>query len=76
VFSPPPGTGRKKMPPEGRVFRPSLVDCELCHGGDARKACTCILQDRCSDTNDSGHQCILGAGHSLRHVTAAGKYWT
>lgn len=38
--------------------------------------CTCAVQDRCSATDDRARQCILGAGHSLRHVTATGKHWT
>lgn len=49
--------------------------CARCVHGEDAAPCTCPVQDRCSATSDHGHQCILGAGHSLKHVTARGHYW-
>jgi len=75
VFSPPPGTSKRRKVTPAKAFAGPRSECELCVVGDARATCTCVVQDRCAERNDAGHQCMLGAGHSLRHVTAAGKHW-
>lgn len=69
-----PGVARRllrRLPP---VTSPD-GSCLRCVRGIDEAPCTCIVQDRCSATDDSGHQCSLGAGHTLQHVTAAGHYW-
>jgi hypothetical protein len=61
------GAGRgATIPTDGR--------CARCHHGEEAAPCTCPVQDRCS-SEDGGRQCIQGAGHSMRHVDAAGRYW-
>jgi hypothetical protein len=45
------------------------------HAGNLEARCTCPLADRCSDQDERGHQCVLGAGHKGRHATAAGQFW-
>lgn len=62
------GAGKgASIPTDGR--------CPLCHHGEEAAKCTCPVQDRCSAVTDNGHQCILGVGHTLKHVTARGHYW-
>lgn len=50
-------------------------ECVRCHAGEECAPCTCTVQDRCAELNAKGHQCALGAGHTLKHVTVAGVYW-
>lgn len=66
----------KKARAKPRAFEVRAGDCDGCKRGDGVVPCTCVVQDRCSATNDAGHQCIRGVSHKgLRHVTAAGKHF-
>jgi hypothetical protein len=51
--------------------------CARCWYGEETAACTCIVEDRCSNKTDSGVQCMKGAGHrpGSKCVTAAGRFF-
>jgi hypothetical protein len=67
--------GRRNKPSPCPAAVPAFIACERCQGGDPDARCRCDAVDRCSETDSKGHQCMLGAGHSLKHVTATGDYW-
>ena len=75
MFTPPPLSRPKRKAPARTAFAGARGECEGCQRGDGKRPCTCVVQDRCNAATDGGAQCILGAGHRLRHVTSTGRHF-
>lgn len=70
------GPGLSKRRGSGGAFAGPRGECAHCQLGKVEAPCTCFVQDRCSEVNPRlRRQCILGAGHTLKHVDAAGNFW-
>jgi hypothetical protein len=72
-----PGVPRLQRPRRVKVggVYVEVAGCKRCERGSVDSPCTCLVQDRCAEVDDDGHQCCLGVGHTLKHVTGTGVYW-